>query len=169
MWLLLAFLACSNRTPPPAPTPDPATVVAPEPAAPADPSLVADPACIEACKHDNMARPVAGEVIEADCRAACTPQAIVQGAPDLALRLGQRVVAVGTYKSTLHHGHGAEPYMGTAVVLADGTPLWISTGGGPAELEKWLDQAVRIEGTLAPGTMGDPGIWLANLGAAKAP
>ena len=98
-------------------------------------------------------------------RIACTPQGVVSDAEDLPLRLGQRVVAEGKYQRFLHHGHGPEPYMGTAVVLSDATPLWVSTGDAPADLQKWLDQVVRMEGTLAPGPDGDPGTWLSARGA----
>lgn len=171
MWLLLAFLACSNRPPAPAPAPSPALVVAPaSPLVPkAEASVgVADEACVARCLRESMARPVAADVIEADCRGACTPQGLVSDEGDLPLRLGQRVVAEGKYQRTLHHGHGPEPYMGTAVVLSDGTPLWVSTGDAPVELQKWLDQRIRMEATLAPGPDGDPGIWLSARGAVTA-
>jgi len=168
VWLLLAFLACSSR--PPAPTPEPVPTVAPHPGAPIVPKTevsvgVADEACVERCMHDSMARPVAADVIEADCRGACTPQGIVRNKDDLTLRLGQRVVAEGKYQRFLHHGHGPEPYMGTAIVLSDSTPLWISTGDAPADLQKWVDQTIRMEATLAAGSDGDLGLWLAARGA----
>lgn len=169
MWVLLAFLACSNRPPAPAPEPVPAPAAAPRPAPSEVPGVgEANTACFERCMRDSMARPVSHEVIEADCLGACTPQGVVRGSADLSLRLGQRVVVEGLYQATLHHGHGPEPYMGTAIVLPDDTPLWISTGEAPTYMQKWLDQSIHVEATLTPGKGTDPGIWLTALGEVSA-
>ncbi len=154
MWFLL-FLACSK----PAPAPPAEPVVPPAPVPVAVESL---PPCVEACLRESMARAVSRDVIEADCRKTCSAEgAVVRAESDLDLRLGQRVVVEGTYQRRLLHGHGPEPYMATAVVLPDGTPVWVATGADPAPgWAKLLDVAISVEGTLASGEGGAPGVWL---------
>jgi len=186
MLLLLLVLACSNHVPDPT-TPDAGTTAQVEPAVklPAQPEPAVEPAaqvepgggpepatapgdfetCMARCERANMARPVAPELIAADCRRTCTAEHVVRGKADLELRLGQRVRAIGTFQRQLHHGHGPEPYMGTAIVLEDGTPLWVSTGEPPKDWEGWLDKRVQVEGLLATGEENDPGIWLVERGA----
>jgi len=125
---------------------------------------------MDTCRHDNMARAVSAEMIEADCTKHCAPQAVVRTGSDLALRLGQRVTVMGTFQRTLHHGHGPEPYMGTAIVLSDGTPVWVATGDAPPDgWAPFLDKPVRAEGTLAQGPDGDPGTWLEKPSKPAAP
>src|SRR5690606_18774542 len=147
MWMLLLALACSK----PSPAPPPEPVTAPVPVAAPKPVPVQERSpCVEDCMRSSMARATSPEVIEADCRKQCAAEgAVVRTADDLDLRLGQRVVVEGTYQRRLLHGHGPEPYMCTAVVLPDGTPVWVATGADPVKgWEKLLDNALTVEATL---------------------
>jgi hypothetical protein len=150
---------------------------APEPLAPVDPKTDLDPAepdpsaapddfetCMARCERANMARPVAPELITDDCIRICAAEHEVRSKADLELRLGQRIRVTGAYERQLHHGHGPEPYMGTAIVLEDGALLWISTGDPPMLWEALLDKKVRVEGLFTTGEENDPGMWLVKLG-----
>ena len=63
---MLGLLACATSGPPTATQP------APPEAAPIQTEPISEDAdCLKTCLRNNMARAVAAEIIEADCRASC--------------------------------------------------------------------------------------------------
>lgn len=145
MWLVLVLVACSKST---APTGGHAL----------DDAELSP--CMDQCLERTMAQAVAHESLVADCAQICDVDYVVRDGSDTVQLKGQRVLAIGIYEQTLHHGPWPEPFMGTAVVLTDGMPLWISSGEPPVGWEGLLGQEVEVVGTLAHGPDDDPDLWL---------
>lgn len=131
--LLLLALACSK------------------PAPPADPGFTA---CVAACEERGAMRAVAADVLRSGCEEECGPATVVRTGGELEARTG-RVRVVGAYQRI------AEP-PGTALVLEDGTRVWISEGtAAPHGWEALLGQRLEATGELATGP--HPGAWLTDL------
>ena len=78
----------------------------------------------------------------------------VEKAADIEGAKGARATVTGTLKKVTHEGTEA-----TAVVLGDGTNVFVSQGKPPEGWDWMIDTKIRVQGTLWAEGTGKEGAW----------
>ena len=143
VFLLLSGCPRSPATPE---NPEPSTEEAPkvEVVVPTQQALPAD-TCMDECMRQNMARAVAAEMIEMDCRQQCGVDVqSVAVANDFALQSGKRVAVTGTLRQSEE---------GIFIELSDGTKVFLGYEGPPHGWKGLIDSKIVVEGTIREGAV----------------
>ena len=143
--IIFLLLAGCPRSPATPETQEPALKVeAPNVEEPA-PVIPEEATCMDECMRQNMARAVAIEMIEADCRAQCGVDVQkVTIARDFALQSGKRVSVTGTLRHTEE---------GTFLELTDQTKVFLGYEGPPHGWTGLVDAEITVEGTIWEGAV----------------